>query len=66
MFDTLVNVIEQFSVIELTIYEKWKDLMDNKSDYRTRTWFTMQSPFPAIIFGLLYIHFATVSDGISE
>lgn len=60
--DSLVTILERFSFFEYTLHEKWKDLIDTKSDPRTRNWFGMQSPFAPIIFGLFYIQFATVSD----
>ncbi|KAG5678524.1 hypothetical protein PVAND_008191 [Polypedilum vanderplanki] len=37
------------------IYEGWRDLMDNKSDPRTKNWFLMDSPFPTILISAIYI-----------
>lgn len=42
------------------IYEGWRDLMDNKSDPRTRDWFLMSSPFPTIAISLTYAYFVKV------
>lgn len=41
--------------------EGWRDLMDNKSDPRTRDWFLMSSPFPTIAISLFYAYFVKVS-----
>lgn len=38
------------------IYEGWRDLMDNKSDPRTREWLLMSSPFPTIAISLTYAY----------
>ncbi|XP_014092354.1 very long chain fatty acid elongase 7 [Bactrocera oleae] len=43
-----------------TIYAGWRDLMDNKSDPRTRDWPLMNSPFPTIAISLSYAYFVKV------
>lgn len=40
----------------MAIYEGWRDLMDNKSDPRTRDWLLMSSPFPTIAISLTYAY----------
>jgi len=61
MFEPLVNLIEHFSVFEMNLYEKFKDLMDRGADPRTKNWLGVTStPLLPIIFGLAYVHFATV------
>lgn len=41
-------------------YDGWRDLMDNKSDQRTRDWAMMSSPFPTIAVCLAYAYFVKV------
>ncbi|XP_055848566.1 elongation of very long chain fatty acids protein 7 isoform X2 [Episyrphus balteatus] len=43
-----------------SIYDGWRDLMDNKSDPRTRDWPLMSSPFPTIAISLTYAYFVKV------
>lgn len=43
-------------------YDGWRDLMDNKSDPRTRDYPLMSSPFPTIAISLSYAYFVKVSD----
>ncbi|XP_037943320.1 elongation of very long chain fatty acids protein-like [Teleopsis dalmanni] len=43
-----------------SFYEGWRDLMDNKSDPRTRNWPLMSSPFPTIAISLTYAYFVKV------
>lgn len=42
-------------------YDGWRDLMDNKSDPRTRDYPLMSSPFPTIAISLSYAYFVKVS-----
>lgn len=42
------------------IYETWRDVMENKSDPRTRDWFMMDSPLPTIAVSAAYIIFVKV------
>lgn len=42
-------------------YDGWRDLMDNKSDPRTRDYPLMSSPFPTIAISLAYAYFVKVS-----
>jgi hypothetical protein len=44
------------------IYYGWRDLMDNKSDPRTKNWFMMDSPLPTIAISAGYIFAVKVSD----
>lgn len=44
-------------------YDGWRDLMDNKSDPRTRDYPLMSSPFPTIAISLAYAYFVKVSAG---
>uniref|UniRef100_A0A1I8MXD3 Uncharacterized protein n=1 Tax=Musca domestica TaxID=7370 RepID=A0A1I8MXD3_MUSDO len=44
-----------------SIYDGWRDLMDNKSDPRTRDWFLMSSPFPTIAISITYAYIVKVS-----
>lgn len=46
-----------------SFYEGWRDLMDNKSDPRTRDWPLMSSPFPTIAMSLTYAYFVKVGNG---
>ncbi|XP_034485958.1 elongation of very long chain fatty acids protein AAEL008004 isoform X2 [Drosophila innubila] len=41
-------------------YDGWRDLMDNKSDPRTRDYPLMDSPFPTIAISLTYAYFVKV------
>ncbi|TDG51454.1 hypothetical protein AWZ03_002249 [Drosophila navojoa] len=41
-------------------YDGWRDLMDNKSDPRTRDYPLMSSPFPTIAISLAYAYFVKV------
>lgn len=41
-------------------YDGWRDLMDNKSDQRTRDWAMMSSPFPTIAVCLAYAYIVKV------
>ncbi|XP_060650422.1 elongation of very long chain fatty acids protein 7 [Drosophila nasuta] len=41
-------------------YDGWRDLMDNKSDQRTRDYPLMSSPFPTIAISLSYAYFVKV------
>ncbi|TMW50635.1 hypothetical protein DOY81_004294, partial [Sarcophaga bullata] len=41
-------------------YDGWRDLMDNKSDPRTRDFPLMSSPFPTIAISLTYAYFVKV------
>lgn len=50
---------QMFSATE--IYAGWRDLMDNKSDPRTRDWMLMSSPFPTIALSLTYAYCVKVS-----
>ncbi|XP_055383737.1 elongation of very long chain fatty acids protein 7 [Condylostylus longicornis] len=43
-----------------SIYAGWRDLMDNKSDPRTRDWPLMSSPFPTVALSLTYAYFVKV------
>ena len=43
------------------VYAGWRDLMDNKSDPRTRNWFMMDSPLPTIAISATYIFAVKVS-----
>jgi len=42
-------------------YDGWRDLMDNKSDPRTRDYPLMSSPFPTIAISLTYAYIVKVS-----
>ncbi|ALC47357.1 CG2781, partial [Drosophila busckii] len=42
------------------LYDGWHDLMDNKSDPRTREYPLMSSPFPTIAMSLTYAYFVKV------
>lgn len=44
-----------------SIYNGWRDLMDNKSDPRTRDYPLMSSPFPTMLISLSYAYFVKVS-----
>lgn len=48
-------------MILTTIYEGWRDLMDNKSDPRVSEWPLMSSPFPTIAISLTYAYCVKVS-----
>uniref|UniRef100_A0A1L8DYF1 Elongation of very long chain fatty acids protein n=2 Tax=Nyssomyia neivai TaxID=330878 RepID=A0A1L8DYF1_9DIPT len=41
-------------------YDGYRDLMDNKSDPRTKDWPLMSSPFPTIAISLTYAYFVKV------
>ncbi|XP_058974598.1 elongation of very long chain fatty acids protein 7 isoform X1 [Musca domestica] len=43
-----------------SIYDGWRDLMDNKSDPRTRDWFLMSSPFPTIAISITYAYIVKI------
>lgn len=43
-----------------TIYDGYRDLMDNKSDPRINDWFLMSSPFPTLAICLFYAYFVKV------
>uniref|UniRef100_A0A1B0D2R7 Uncharacterized protein n=1 Tax=Phlebotomus papatasi TaxID=29031 RepID=A0A1B0D2R7_PHLPP len=43
-----------------SIYDGYRDLMDNKSDPRTKDWPLMSSPFPTIAISLAYAYFVKV------
>lgn len=45
-------------------YEGWRDIMDNKSDARTNSWFLMSSPFPTICMSLCYAYIVKVGTYI--
>lgn len=47
------------------VYYFWDDLMNNKSDPRTRDWPLMSSPFPTIAICLAYAYFVKVSSVIT-
>lgn len=49
-------VLIDFQMAFMAIYEGWRDLMDNKSDPRTRDWLLMSSPFPTIAISLTYAY----------
>lgn len=42
------------------IYEAWRDVMENKSDPRTKDWFLMDSPLPTFAISAAYIIFVKV------
>lgn len=43
------------------IYDAWRDLMDNRSDPRTKNFPLMSSPLPTIIICLFYVYIVKVS-----
>jgi hypothetical protein len=55
---------DRFSQMQLIndVYAGWRDLMDNKSDPRTRDWPLMSSPFPTMAISICYAIFVTVSS----
>lgn len=60
----MINLFLSLSVFQeyLTqFYDGWRDLMDNKSDPRTRDYPLMSSPFPTIAISLSYAYFVKVS-----
>lgn len=44
------------------IYEAWRDVMENKSDPRTKDWFMMDSPLPTFLISAAYIVSVKVRD----
>ncbi len=44
------------------VYAAWRDLMDNKSDSRTKNWPLMSSPFPTILICLIYVYIVKVKN----
>lgn len=43
-----------------SIYDGYRDLMDNHADPRTTNWPLMSSPFPTMAISLCYAYFAKV------
>lgn len=43
-----------------TIYDAYRDLMDNKSDPRVNDWLLMSSPFPTLAICLFYAYFSKI------
>lgn len=43
-----------------TLYDGYRDLMDNKSDPRVNNWILMSSPFPTLTICLFYAYFVKV------
>lgn len=43
-----------------TIYDGYRDLMDNKSDPRVNDWAMMSDPFPTLFICLFYAYFVRV------
>ncbi|XP_017798328.1 PREDICTED: elongation of very long chain fatty acids protein AAEL008004-like [Habropoda laboriosa] len=43
-----------------TLYDGYRDLMDNKSDPRVNNWAMMSSPFPTLAICLSYVYFVKV------
>ncbi|XP_017081977.1 elongation of very long chain fatty acids protein isoform X1 [Drosophila eugracilis] len=55
--DSYRPVIEDYLTM---FYDGWRDLMDNKSDPRTRDYPLMSSPFPTIAISLTYAYIVKV------
>lgn len=43
-----------------TIYDGYRDLMDNRSDPRVNDWAMMSGPFPTLFICLFYAYFVKV------
>nr|KAF7433888.1 hypothetical protein H0235_002079 [Vespula pensylvanica] len=51
---------EQMAQMARTIYDGYRDLMDNRSDPRVNDWAMMSGPFPTLFICLFYAYFVKV------